>query len=124
MPCGLPGSGSLRGPAGETSPRRGSFAIRQASQRVVGTVVIRRRVRAVVVPAVLWTVSALTVGYFIMRAESGSRGLTAVRADDGGDVLPLWRAEDSTIADPAVATYCGQIKTGSPAPTGWVSTAS
>ncbi len=42
--------------------------------------VIRRRVRAIVVPAVLWTVSALTVGYFIMQAESGNRGLEAKRA--------------------------------------------
>jgi len=42
--------------------------------------VIRRRVRAVVVPAVLWSVSALVVGYFVQQAEGGSRGLTAKRA--------------------------------------------
>lgn len=42
--------------------------------------VIRRRVRAVVVPAVLWTVSALVVGYFLTQAESGNRGLEAKRA--------------------------------------------
>ncbi|MER2248461.1 septum formation initiator family protein [Methylorubrum podarium] len=41
--------------------------------------VIRRRVRAIVVPAVLWTVSALVVGYFVHQAESGSRGLEAKR---------------------------------------------
>lgn len=42
--------------------------------------VIRRRVRAIVVPAVLWTVSALVCGYFIAQAETGNRGLEAKRA--------------------------------------------
>ena len=42
--------------------------------------VIRRRVRAIVVPAVLWTVSALVVGYFVQQAEGGNRGLEAKRA--------------------------------------------
>ena len=42
--------------------------------------VIRRRVRAIVVPAVLWTVSGLVCGYFIMQAETGNRGLEAKRA--------------------------------------------
>ncbi len=42
--------------------------------------VIRRRVRAIVVPVLLWTVSALVVGYFIQQAEVGNRGLTAKRA--------------------------------------------
>lgn len=42
--------------------------------------VIRRRVRAVVVPAVLWTVSALVVSYFVQQAEIGKRGMEAKRA--------------------------------------------
>lgn len=42
--------------------------------------VIRRRVRAVVVPAVLWTVSALVGGYFLLQAQGGNRGLEAKRA--------------------------------------------
>lgn len=42
--------------------------------------VIRRRVRAIVVPAVLWTVSGLVGGYFMFQAESGNRGMEAKRA--------------------------------------------
>ncbi len=41
--------------------------------------VIRRRVRAVVVPLVLWTVSALVVGYFLSQAQTGNRGMEAKR---------------------------------------------
>ena len=42
--------------------------------------VIRRRVRAIVMPAALWTVSALIGGYFLAQAEGGNRGLEAKRA--------------------------------------------
>ena len=42
--------------------------------------VVRRRVRAVVFPLVLWSVSALVVGYFVSQAENGNRGLEAKRA--------------------------------------------
>ena len=42
--------------------------------------VIRRRVRAIVMPAALWTVSALIGGYFLAQAEGGNRGLPAKRA--------------------------------------------
>jgi enolase len=46
-------------------------------------------------------------------------GYTAVMSHRSGET------EDSTIADLAVATNCGQIKTGSlRAPTGWPSTTS
>ena len=41
--------------------------------------VVRRRVRAVVVPAVLWSVSALVGGYFMTQAQTGDRGLEARR---------------------------------------------
>ena len=39
--------------------------------------VVRRRVRMVVLPLGLWTLSALVVGYFVWQAESGHRGLEA-----------------------------------------------
>ena len=39
--------------------------------------VVRRRVRMVVLPLGLWTLSALVVGYFVWQAESGNRGLEA-----------------------------------------------
>ncbi len=42
--------------------------------------VVRRRVRMVVLPLGLWTLSALVVGYFVWQAESGSRGLEAKKA--------------------------------------------
>ena len=42
--------------------------------------VVRRRVRMVVLPLGLWTLSALVCGYFIAQAESGNRGLEAKRA--------------------------------------------
>lgn len=42
--------------------------------------VVRRRVRMIVLPLGLWTLSALVCGYFIMQAESGNRGLEAKRA--------------------------------------------
>lgn len=41
--------------------------------------VVRRRVRMVVLPLVLWAVSALVVGYFVTQAENGNRGLEAKR---------------------------------------------
>lgn len=42
--------------------------------------VVRRRVRRVVVPLGLWTLSGLVVGYFVYQAETGNRGLEAKRA--------------------------------------------
>lgn len=42
--------------------------------------VVRRRVRMVVLPLGLWTLSALVVGFFVWQAESGNRGLEAKRA--------------------------------------------
>ena len=42
--------------------------------------VVRRRVRTVLMPLGLWTVSALVVGYFVYQAENGNRGLEAKRA--------------------------------------------
>ncbi|WP_430913483.1 FtsB family cell division protein [Methylobacterium sp. sgz302541] len=42
--------------------------------------VVRRRVRAVVLPLLLWGVSGLVVGYFVSQAENGNRGLEAKRA--------------------------------------------
>ncbi len=42
--------------------------------------VVRRRIRMVVLPLGLWTVSALVCGYFVYQAESGNRGLEAKRA--------------------------------------------
>jgi cell division protein FtsB len=42
--------------------------------------VVRRRVRMVVLPLGLWTLSALVVGYFVWQAESGNRGLEAKKA--------------------------------------------
>ena len=42
--------------------------------------VVRRRIRAVVLPLALWGVSALVVGYFVSQAENGNRGLEAKRA--------------------------------------------
>ncbi|GJD77637.1 FtsB family cell division protein [Methylobacterium gregans] len=42
--------------------------------------VVRRRVRMVVLPLALWSVSALVVGYFVTQAENGNRGLEAKRA--------------------------------------------
>ncbi|WP_132254199.1 MULTISPECIES: FtsB family cell division protein [Methylobacterium] len=42
--------------------------------------VVRRRVRSVLMPLGLWTVSALVVSYFVHQAENGSRGLEAKRA--------------------------------------------
>jgi cell division protein FtsB len=42
--------------------------------------VVRRRVRAVLMPLGLYAVSGLVVGYFVHQAESGNRGLEAKRA--------------------------------------------
>ena len=41
--------------------------------------VVRRRIRAVVLPLVLYAVSAGMVGFFIHEAGSGKRGLSAKR---------------------------------------------
>jgi cell division protein FtsB len=37
--------------------------------------VVRNRIRAVVIPLVLYLVSGLTVGYFIYHSQHGNRGL-------------------------------------------------
>lgn len=37
--------------------------------------VVRSRIRAVVIPLVLYVVSGLTVGYFIYHSQHGNRGL-------------------------------------------------
>lgn len=42
--------------------------------------VVRRRLRAVLIPLVLYGVSAAVVGYFLHHAHSGNRGLDAKRA--------------------------------------------
>lgn len=42
--------------------------------------VIRRRLRAVLLPLALYTVSALVVGFFVHHAHNGSRGLEAKKA--------------------------------------------
>jgi cell division protein FtsB len=42
--------------------------------------VVRRRVRAVLMPLGLYAVSGLVVGFFVHQAESGNRGLEAKRA--------------------------------------------
>ena len=47
---------------------------------MVDRMVVRRRVRMVVLPLGLWTLSALVVGFFVYQAENGNRGLEAKRA--------------------------------------------
>jgi cell division protein FtsB len=41
--------------------------------------VVRRRLRAVLIPLVLYTVSSAVVGYFVFHAHHGARGLEAKR---------------------------------------------
>lgn len=45
-----------------------------------GRMVVRRRARAVIIPLVLYSVSAAIVGYFVYHAHHGSHGLQAKRA--------------------------------------------
>jgi len=41
--------------------------------------VVRRRLRAILIPLVLYTVSSAVVGYFVFHAHHGARGLEAKR---------------------------------------------
>ena len=63
--------------------------------------VVRRRVRMVLLPLGLWTLSALVGGCFVGQAESGNRGLEAkkvlkIRAYGLTQELAAVRAERAT----------------------------
>ena len=77
--------------------------------------VVRRRVRMVLLPLGLWTLSALVVGFFVWQAESGNRGLEAkkvlkIRAYGLTQELAAVRAERALMAWPPVVPASGAAR--------------